>query len=504
MSLGMLEIASSGALWSTAMVPRGLQQSLSATISVPAHLDVASEALPRRTDARRVGDCFDFADLVYESVPQGLKETIVLEQYAGSGVFSFDVLVDGVEPSLQSDGSILFCDDAGKNVFRMPAPYMWDSREATQGSDPVYSDDVHYEMTQGVLGWRIDIVASSTWLEDPARVYPVHIDPTFYADATAYPTQDTHARSFYPTTNYGSTVSLLTGYVSSYGTVRTFIKPTDPFFQQTDGITVIDADLKMYADIVRTPPDTANLCLVTSNWSESALTWNLQPTWSSTKDTRTFNDDAWVNFQVADEVNSWIQGTQPNYGFMVWSTATTSEYTLWSSSEAASNWPRLVVRYAVEPTVELVSPNLDVPAIGTPFAEWQYSDLAYLPGLDFDKEQVCYTVELASVPGGAALWSCTESTSDTRCEITYQGLTPGTRYWVRVRAAGGTLDAAHPYAWSDWTEWQPFWYRSADDVNDQAGVEVYRAADEVASGVWVDLPSGSLRIARSEWSGPSL
>lgn len=201
-SLGLLEIASSDALQSTSMAPLGLELSLSETMSVPAHLDVSSEALPGRTDARQFGGCFDSADVIYESVARGLKETIVLERYAGSGVFSFDMFVDDVEPSLQPDGSILFRDDAGETVFRMPAPYMWDSREATQGSDPAYSDDVRYEMTQGVLGWRIDIVASSTWLEDPARVYPVHIDPTFYADATAYPAQDTHARSFYPTTNY--------------------------------------------------------------------------------------------------------------------------------------------------------------------------------------------------------------------------------------------------------------------------------------------------------------
>ena len=119
-------------------------------------------------------DVFPGVDLRYDTFSYNVKESIILKQpmdldeYA----YSFLLTLDGLDPELQEDGSILLLDDDYEVQYTIPAPYMWDAEN-------VYSDAVFYELEETDEGWVLTVCADEDWLEDAERVYPVTIDPSF-------------------------------------------------------------------------------------------------------------------------------------------------------------------------------------------------------------------------------------------------------------------------------------------------------------------------------------
>ena len=73
-------------------------------------------------------------------------------------------------------------------VFSIPKGFMYDSTAAEQDG-PVYSPGVRFALDpdDGQRKYVLRVSADRDWLTDPARVYPVRIDPSFNA---GYPTKD--------------------------------------------------------------------------------------------------------------------------------------------------------------------------------------------------------------------------------------------------------------------------------------------------------------------------
>lgn len=119
-------------------------------------------------------DVFPGVDLRYDTFSYNVKESIILKQPMDLGeyAYSFLLTLDGLEPELQENGSILLLDEAYEVQYTIPAPYMWDAEN-------VYSDAVFYELEEADEGWVLTVCADEDWLEDEERVYPVTIDPLF-------------------------------------------------------------------------------------------------------------------------------------------------------------------------------------------------------------------------------------------------------------------------------------------------------------------------------------
>ena len=119
-------------------------------------------------------DVFPGVDLRYDTFSYNVKESIILKQPMDLGeyAYSFLLTLDGLEPELQEDGSILLFDDAYEVQYTIPAPYMWDAAN-------IYSDAVFYELEEADEGWVLTVYADENWLEDEERAYPVTIDPSF-------------------------------------------------------------------------------------------------------------------------------------------------------------------------------------------------------------------------------------------------------------------------------------------------------------------------------------
>ncbi|MEU4428529.1 DNRLRE domain-containing protein, partial [Actinoplanes sp. NPDC024001] len=203
------------------------------------------------------------ADVVYDVTSTELKEKIVLHR-APSGPVSFTFSLDthGLTAVPQQDGSIAFQNAGGVTVLTMPAPYMYDSTNATSTA-----------VTQKVTGDTVTVSADAAWLADPARKYPVVVDPTIRVQPNPTDAQDVMISSGAATTNYNNSYELRVG-TDATAAWRSLLKFDTSMVPA--GTAIDDAQLQMYYDSSyyaygHDVPMEARK--VTTAWSESAATW---------------------------------------------------------------------------------------------------------------------------------------------------------------------------------------------------------------------------------------
>ena len=62
-----------------------------------------------------------------------------------------------------------------------------------------------------------------------------------------------------------------------------------------------------------------NLYRITSNWNEDNVTGNTQPTYASQPTTNSLvpNNIRWITWDVANDIQEFVNGTKKNYGWMI-------------------------------------------------------------------------------------------------------------------------------------------------------------------------------------------
>jgi RHS repeat-associated protein len=115
------------------------------------------------------------ATFQYTGLADGLKESIELSDASAPSTYRFELEASpGVSPTLAEDGAVEFRDAEGDLVARMPAPTMADAAEVVAPADAI-----HYGLeADGAGRWRLAVEADPQWLADPARSWPVAIDPS--------------------------------------------------------------------------------------------------------------------------------------------------------------------------------------------------------------------------------------------------------------------------------------------------------------------------------------
>ena len=102
----------------------------------------------------------------------GIKEDIILNQNIDEPVFNYELDVKGPADVVQEEGLIYVVDKkSNEPVFTLSAPFMEDN-------DGNQSFDVELKLISEQGKHRITVAADEQWLKDPARVYPVKIDPS--------------------------------------------------------------------------------------------------------------------------------------------------------------------------------------------------------------------------------------------------------------------------------------------------------------------------------------
>jgi len=291
---------------------------------------------------------------------QSVKEDIVLNKYNGYNQFTFKIETD-LTAKKTDKGSISFVDEHQKEIFNVPAPTMSDSNIDPRSGDAASSDDVSFTLQKINKGYKLTLKADSTWLEDPARKYPVYIDPTTSIGITT----DTYVSSATPDTNYeknkfdsalGEYVLRAGYYSSSTGTNYAYLKHP---ISSISGKLVQSATLNVYVTHAYYANGTKNGLWVAQNdeaLSLNSVTWNTKP--SSTHITSTnVGINSWASFNVTSTVKGWADGSIMNNGFMLNTAGHGQEYRKkLISAENSVNKPYLSVTYTDLPPGKVNKP----------------------------------------------------------------------------------------------------------------------------------------------------
>ncbi|MFI0366733.1 DNA/RNA non-specific endonuclease [Actinomadura sp. 1N219] len=118
-------------------------------------------------------------DLKIDVGSGGVKETIVLRSPKASGTFVFPLSLKGLTARVVGD-QVVFADASGQAKAVVPAGSMTDSAD-----EPATSAKVSYSLISVGGTPALQVTADPEWLADPARVFPVEVDPSVEISAAS-------------------------------------------------------------------------------------------------------------------------------------------------------------------------------------------------------------------------------------------------------------------------------------------------------------------------------
>jgi RHS repeat-associated protein len=259
-------------------------------------------------------------DVQYQMLMHAVKEAIVLNQPLAATTrpdFQFTVTTTGLTANTGQDGSIEFTDAKGAVVFDVAPGQAYDASGAsttvtyrlTPSSDPNVSE--------------LDVSIEPNWLADPARVYPVTIDPSL-TQPEASGVDAYVANGAYAANNYHAWGQLDLGlgkFVDNVGTTGGVAYRSLQNFDLSgvSGDYIVSAHWHGYADAVNgTTPAAVTLYPITSTWSPSTVTWNTLPTTgTSAGSTGGFTGVGWQSADITSTVRNFASGSLTNNGFEI-------------------------------------------------------------------------------------------------------------------------------------------------------------------------------------------
>jgi RHS repeat-associated protein len=454
------------------------QQGRHVTVGLPG---VARDLAPKAQGSQvTYPGALDGADLVYQVAPDGVKEQIVLDRPPAEPVWRFTLQLGGLDARLQPDGSIAFLPDGGGDVplFVIPKPFMVDA--ADDPASPYgkrWSDKVTQTVVQRGDEAEVTVRADAAWLADADRRYPVVVDPTVKVQPVTWEQSlDVGIRSDQPTTNFDGSWQLAVGSTTAIK-ARSLVK-----FSLTDipaGVQLTTAQLQTWFDgswgVAPTTAVAIEARRVTAPWADTTATWNsintaMGEAGLSTATRGVDQSAAWHSFDVKNIVQTWLNGTQPNHGFMLKASNETLNQggpvyeaapgLFYDYGGETQNGPKLLVTYG-RPSVNLAMPTR-ITATGAQLSWSAYVDPSGSPNDDLVEYQVhrrpngsssttptcgpvswdwCrYTSRVAVLPAGTTSYLDTSAPPTPADDPSPSG--KAYDYWVVVKTRDGQASAS--------------------------------------------------------------
>lgn len=229
----------------------------------------------RVDDAEATFDAGADRDVRVTATNTGFNVNVVLDRVPTSApVYRLPVTAKGVRLVATTGGGFAANDAAGKTVFRIAPPLMWDSSQPhpEAGPDTVPVEARVIDAADG--GQVLELRTDYAWMSDPARVLPIFVDPDVYVDTLGQQNSG-YVSSLTPTTAYPTASMNRVGYSTAYGKTRTYWQPNLP--ARVSG-RVVSATLRLYewdsASCTKTP---VTIYPIGSYWDPSTATWNNRP-----------------------------------------------------------------------------------------------------------------------------------------------------------------------------------------------------------------------------------
>lgn len=288
------------------------------------------------------------------SLAQGLKEELVLHSAEAPAVYRFPLQLRGLTAEVADDGAaVLYRDGSGEVRLSTPSGWMAEPDD-TRGGEPEVSTGVRYRL-DGDAGAQVLVMElDRAWLDDPARVFPVTVDPTyvyhynhepyFYGDVF-YREGDT---SHYPSYTY-----LRTGSTSS-ANYRAFMQFGSGKVTKGDGIHYIsNATLRTWVYSYINCDRYVYAKRVTDSWVHrmgdfDATYGRFGPAYDANSGSSISGKcSGEFAFDLTTMARQWEDGTYPNYGiaFLASSTWTDTYRALYSKEHSETYRPHFEVDF---------------------------------------------------------------------------------------------------------------------------------------------------------------
>lgn len=281
-------------------------------------------------------------DVAYEAQNNAVKESLELASAAAGSKFTFSIdASDGLSARENDAGGIDFVRD-GKVRLSFAPPYMQDS-----ASTPARSDDVSFDLR----GDKLVLSASTKWLRDDDRVYPVVIDPTTNIDTNddCYMVGGTDANSSFCGYSWNW---IDVGKDGNNNVRRGFMRVDTSGVPKT--AEVVEAQLWTYVEAGTAR--NVDLHRVTRQ-STSARTWNKYDgtnSWTTAGGDISATPDGseasfggtgvWESINARKLVQGWVDGSTSNYGLILKDNGTTSGI-LSITGDQATNDPYMEIEW---------------------------------------------------------------------------------------------------------------------------------------------------------------
>jgi RHS repeat-associated protein len=117
-------------------------------------------------------------NVIEQAGPTGVKESIVLSSASAADSWTFPLEVSGLTASIDATGAVAFEDSSGAVVARVPLAYAFDSDVNDETGLPATTWGVSYALSTVDGAPALTVSVDPAWLDDPARVFPVTVDPS--------------------------------------------------------------------------------------------------------------------------------------------------------------------------------------------------------------------------------------------------------------------------------------------------------------------------------------
>ena len=124
----------------------------------------------------------DHLSISYQTLPNGIKEELILTQLPTSNTFYFTLDYSNLNSAkiLNNINAPVFYDQQNNYLFHFEKPFAYDS--AGNRTDDA---SLIVKLDPDTNQYIAQLSVSSTWLSSPDRVYPVYIDPTIIHDESS-------------------------------------------------------------------------------------------------------------------------------------------------------------------------------------------------------------------------------------------------------------------------------------------------------------------------------
>ena len=260
-------------------------------------------------------------NLTYEARGDGVKETLVLDSASAPTQFTFELKLKGLRAVKGMDGTWLLMKPGETTpTAQMGALTVFDSKPMEDGG-PVPCQSAAMTVTPVPGGASITYSLPPDWLADPARVFPVMVDPSIWiynGDGTST-TADTYTCSAYGYTSYWNSEYLACGTNVPGAQYRAYARfPVQNVVPSN--ATVSDAEFKLY-QYTGTAGGPIAVARPTAWWGATTSWLDMPPQTYLGTLSGPANTWGWIDYHCGGLVQSWVNGSIYNYGLVFYAGA---------------------------------------------------------------------------------------------------------------------------------------------------------------------------------------